>query len=294
LRLAAKPPEEDEMSMEKYCDLHAHSNVSDGSLTPTQLLRLAEQSGLSAVVLSDHNSVAGLPEFTEAARNSPVEAVPAVEFSTEYENIELHILALYVRPEHYDAINTLLEDFKRRKELSNLALIKALREAGYDLDYDTIRGNHGYVNRAHIAEAMTQKGYTASVQEAFKTLLSPKRGYYVPPKRPDVFETIRFIKSMGAVAVLAHPFLNLDEVQLRTFLPMAVSCGLDAMETMYAKYDPETTARAKALAKEYGILESGGSDFHGSAKPDIALGRGRGDLRIPLKVLELLKKKKNP
>ena len=278
--------------MEKYCDLHAHSNASDGSLTPTQLLQLAVQTGLSAVVLCDHNTVAGLEEFTQAAEGLPIEAVPGVEFSTEYRGIELHILGLYIRPEHYPAINALLEDFKCRKERSNLALLKTLKAVGFELDYETICGNHSYVNRANIAEEMIRKGYVDSVREAFKTWLSPDRGYYTPPKRPDAYETIRFIKSMGAVAVLAHPFLNLDEAGLHAFLPEAVSCGLDAMETMYAKYDPQTTLLAKSIAEQYGILESGGSDFHGTAKPDIALGTGRGDLAIPMITLEALKKRR--
>lgn len=278
--------------MEKYCDLHAHSTASDGSLTPTELLSLAERSGLSALVLCDHNTVAGLPEFTESAKTSSVEAVPAVEFSTEYTGIELHVLALYIKPEGYAAINEILDDFKRRKEQSNIALVKALNDAGFDVDYETIRGKHSYVNRAHIAEIMVEKGYAQSVKDAFKRYLSPDQAYYTPPKRLDVFETIRFIKSLGAVAVLAHPFLNLNEEQLRAFLPKAVSCGLDAIETLYAKYDPETTALAKQLAKQYGLLESGGSDFHGTTKPDIALGTGRGDLKIPMDLLERLKQRK--
>lgn len=277
--------------MDKYCDLHAHSTASDGSLTPTQLLHLAVQTGLAAVVLCDHNSVAGLPEFIEAAKELPVEAVPGIEFSTEYNGVELHILALYIRPEHYEAINSILADFQRRKEQSNIALIDAFNRAGIELDYEMIRKGHGYINRAHIAEALTEKGITASVKDAFKNYLAPERGYYVPPKRPDALETIRFIKSLGAVAVLAHPFLNLDEAQLEQFLSEAVPCGLDAMETMYAKYDAVTTMLAKQMAARYQIAESGGSDFHGSAKPDILLGKGRGNLTIPLSVLDSLKKR---
>lgn len=277
--------------MKKFCDLHAHSTASDGSLTPTQLLQLAEKNGLSAVVLCDHNTVAGLQEFEDAAKNMTVEAVPGVEFSTEYKGTELHILGLYIKPEHYSAINAVLDDFKRRKEQSNLQLMEALSNAGMALDYERIRKGHSYVNRANIGEELTRLGYTSSVQEAFKTYLSEKWGFYVPPKRPDAYETIRFIKSVGAVAVLAHPLLNLDEEGLRAFLPEAIRNGLDAMETMYAKYTPEETALAKQLTTEYGILESGGSDFHGSAKPDIALGTGKGDLRVPREILEALKKK---
>ncbi len=278
--------------MEKYCDLHTHSTASDGSVPPSRLPQMAAECGLSAIVLCDHNTVAGLPEFLEGAKGLPVEAVPGIEFSTEFEDTELHILALYIRPEHYPRINTLLEDFKRRKAESNVQLVVALKNAGICIDYDAILRQHSYINRAHIAQALTEAGYTESVKEAFKKYLAPEKGYYTPPKRPDAFETIELIKSFGAVAVLAHPFLNLDEAGLHRFLPEAKCRGLDAMETLYSKYDPETTALAKKIAGQYGILESGGSDFHGTAKPDIQLGTGRGDLRIPLTFLNRLKERK--
>lgn len=280
------------MSMEKLCDLHAHSTASDGSLTPTELLELAVRQNLAAVVLCDHNTTNGLAEFVAAAENMPVEAVPGVEFSTEFENTELHILALFVEPQHYATINALTDDFKKRKEESNRALVEALNAAGFSLDVQHLYQEHSYVNRAHIAEEMTKKGYTTSVAEAFKTYLSPKFGYYVPPKRPDAFEVIRFIKSIGAVAVLAHPFLDLDESGLRRFLEKATTCGLDGMETLYAKYDPQTTALAQEIAVQYDLLQSGGSDFHGSVKPDTQLGTGRGELKIPYRFLEALKARK--
>jgi len=278
--------------MRGFCDLHTHSTASDGTLTPTQLLHLAVETGLEALVLCDHNTVAGLPEFTEAAKDLPLEAVPGIEFTTEFENKELHMLALWVKPKHYAAIHGILDDFKRRKAESNARLVVALAKAGYEIDYETIQKEHSYVNRAHIAQALMDKGYVSSVKEAFKMLLKSEQGYYVPPKRPDALETIRFIKSIGAVAVLAHPLLNLDETGLRKFLPLAKESGLDGMETLYAKYTPEETVLAKALAAKFGILESGGSDFHGETKPDIALGTGRGELRVPIKCLENLKKRK--
>lgn len=278
--------------MEKLCDLHTHSTASDGSVSPSQLPQMAVDCGLSAIVLCDHNTVAGLPEFLEGAKGLPVEAIPGIEFSTEFEDTELHILALYIRPEHYPQINAVLEDFQRRKAESNVQLVAALKNAGIVIDYDALLRQHSYINRAHIAQALTGAGYTESVKDAFKKYLHPEKGYYIPPKRPDAFETIQMIKSFGAVAVLAHPFLNLDEAGLRRFLPEAKARGLDAMETLYSKYDPETTALAKKIAEEYGILESGGSDFHGTAKPDIQLGTGRGELRISCELLELLKGRK--
>ena len=273
--------------MMAVCDLHTHSVYSDGTYTPAELIAGAKEAGLAAIALTDHNTVAGLPSFLAAAEGSGVEAVPGVEFSTDYGDIELHILALFVKPEHYEPITALMDDMLRRKEESNIALVTALNGAGYPLDYDVIRGRtpNGQVNRAHIAAELYRLGYVESVQDAFKKLLSPKRGLYVPPKRISSYEAIRFIKSLGAVAVLAHPFLNLDEAGLRGFLPEAVEAGLDGMETAYAKYSPETTVLAEAIAAEFGLKNSGGSDFHGGNKPDIAIGKGRGDLAIPMEWL---------
>ena len=270
-------------------DLHTHSTFSDGTLTPTELIREAERTGVTAIALTDHNTVEGLPEFLAAGLGSCVKTIPGVEFSTEYKGIELHILGLYIDPEHYAPVTALLEDFRIRKERSNEELVGALAKDGIVIDYEKIRReSDGYVNRAIIGAEMTALGYTASVKEAFQRYLQPEHGYYAPPKRPDAFETIRFIKSLGAVAVLAHPFLNLNEKQLRVFLKEAVLCGLDAMETAYPKYDDMTTLLAQVVAEDFGLLPSGGSDYHGDNKPDIAMGTGRGELAVPETVLACL------
>ncbi len=278
--------------MELTCDLHVHSTFSDGTLTPTQLVEEARRCGLAAVALCDHNTVAGLPEFLAAAEGTQMQAVPGIEFSTDYEGTELHVLGLFIRPDCYGPITELLEDFRARKDRSNAQLVEALGRAGYRLDYEAIKAGtpNGQVNRAHIAAALMEQGYTSSVKEAFKTLLDPKHGYYQPPERLNVFEAIRFIKSMGSVAVLAHPFLNLEEGELRRFLPTAKQYGLDGMETLYSTYSEKTSALAAEIANEFGLKQSGGSDFHGSNKPDICLGTGKGTLYIPLKILEELKR----
>lgn len=278
--------------MEPICDLHTHSVYSDGTYTPQQLIQAAKAAGLSAIALSDHNTVAGLPLFIEAARGTGVEAIGGVEFSTEYRGIELHILGLFIRPEHYDAINTLLKAFLLRKEQSNRDLIQRLNQAGLQLDYDTIREKSaGGINRAVIGAEMVRLGYCQSVKEAFSNWLSEKKGYYIPPLRTDAFEMIRFIKSLGATAVLAHPFLNLDAQGLREFFETAVPAGLDGMEVLYSTYTPETTALAQTIAEEYGILSSGGSDFHGANKPDISIGVGRGNLVIPMSFAQALRQR---
>ena len=279
--------------MSKFCDLHVHSNYSDGTCTPAELIRLAEAQKLSAVALCDHNTIAGLPDFLAAAHGSTVQAIPGIEISADYNGTELHILGLFIQPQHYGQVNALMTFYQQKKEESNLALAKALRDAGYPVDYESIKARTiGIPNRAHFAAELIEKGYLSSIREGCLTILSPKNGLYTPPPRPDAFETIAMIKSMGTVAVLAHPFLNLKEPDLRLFLQKAVTYGLDGMETLYATFDDALTQRARQIAAEFGLKQSGGSDFHGSNKPDIAMGTGRGNLAIPMDFLYELENRK--
>lgn len=271
--------------MRNFCDLHTHSVFSDGTLTPTQLIDLAEELGLGAVALTDHNTVLGLPEFMEAAQGKAVKAIPGTEFSVDYLGQELHIVALYIRPEHYEATMALADRNNEYKKQSNLELIASLNQAGYNISYEKIKASMpaGEPNRALIAAELTRLGYVSDNREAFKTILSSKHGFYRPPKRVDVFELIRFVRSIGAVPVWAHPFLHLkEEDQVRAFLPQAVEAGLLGIEVRYPLHTPEQTALAASLAREYGLMPSGGSDFHGDNKPTIFLGTGTGELEVPL------------
>jgi len=269
--------------MERFCDLHVHSCYSDGTCTPAEILHLAQEAGLCAVALCDHNTVDGLEDLKAHAAHCPVEAVCGIEVSTDFEGTELHILGLGVQPRHYAPIQALMSRQKQRKEKSNRDLVSRLNEAGYALDYDTVLASTptGNVNRALIAAELTRLGYTESVQDAFRRLLSAKHGYYVPPKHPDAVQTVAWLKELGLAVVIAHPLLSMDEAQTRRFLPQAVAAGLDGMEVLYPKYDEATAALAMSLCREYGLLPSGGSDFHGANKPDIRVGVGRGDLQIP-------------
>ncbi len=278
--------------MRQLCDLHAHSTFSDGTLSPTELVALAEELGLGAVALTDHNTVLGLPEFLEAARGKQVNAVPGVEFSVDYLDRELHILALFIQPKDYDSAMEIADQINKNKQKSNIDLIEALRKDGYDLSYEKIKASMpaGEPNRALIAAELTRLGYVSSNQEAFQRLLSPKHGYYTPPKRIDAFELIDFVQSIGAVSVWAHPFLHLkQEQEVREFLSKAVDAGLQGMETLYPLFSPEQTALAQSLAREFSLMPSGGSDFHGANKPAIRLGSGKGELQVPLAYCDALK-----
>ena len=268
--------------MSKVCDLHTHSYYSDGTDSPTQLIGKAVEMGVSAIALTDHDTVAGIPEFMGAAMEAGIRAIPGIEITTVYEGKELHIVGLFLDPKRLDQINDFISIMGQYKEESNQELIKRLNQIGYDLNYEEIRKKHqGNINRAVIAAAMLEKGYISSIKEAFDKLLDEKFGLYVPPKRFTSFEAIAYLKSIAAVPVLAHPFLNLSEEELIGFIPQAKYHGLAAMETRYSTYSPETTAAAERIARDFGLLESGGSDYHGHNKPDIELGIGRGCLIVP-------------
>ena len=257
-------------------DLHLHSTHSDGTLTPAEIIAKAKSLGLSAVALTDHNTVSGVPAFLSEAARQGVTAVAGTELSTVYKGKEIHLLGLFIPSEAFPAVTTLTEDYLTRKEQSNRDLVARLAADGYRVDYDTIREAtpDGNINRALIAKALLAGGYVPSVKAAFDTLLGEGMGYYTPPTRPDFFETIRFLRSIHALPVWAHPLQYIDEATVREALPAAVEAGLVGMEVMHSSYDEATVTAAKALADEFGLLYSGGSDFHGSVKPDVQMGVG--------------------
>ncbi|MBR5020738.1 MAG: PHP domain-containing protein [Oscillospiraceae bacterium] len=278
--------------MNKFCDLHTHSVFSDGTCTPSQLIEEAAALGLSAIALTDHNTVDGLWDFLAAAEGTDVLAVPGVEFSVDYGDTELHLLGLFIDPVHFPTVQAVANEYLRQKAQSNLDLIAALEQAGYVVDFEKIQAMspNGNINRAHIAAALTEKGYTASITEAILTLLAKDGPYYRQPARPTVWEMLDLLNTIGAVPVLAHPFLNLNEDQLRVFLPAAKERGLRGMEAAYSTYDEATTACAERLAREFGLLPSGGSDYHGANKVGIYMGTGRGNLKVPAEWVDKLKK----
>ena len=274
----------------KFCDLHTHSTFSDGTCTPTALIDVAKAAGLSTVALTDHNNMGGLTEFCAAAARAGIKAIPGIELSTDHPLGELHIVGLFLRPEHEAPIREALTELSRLKTESNVALCTALSAAGYKISYEAVVAAtpNGHVNRVHIAAALCEGGYVKSVDEAFSTILSEEQGFYKPPRRPDSIKTVRLLHEIGAVSVLAHPLLSLNEAALRAVLTEAAPAGLDAIETHYSTYTEAETETATRLAAEFSLLASGGSDFHGDRKPDIAIGRGRGNLAIPAAFAEAL------
>ena len=169
------------------------------------------------------------------------------------------------------------------KEQSNRDLVARLTSGGYPLDYEEIqrKNPNSNINRARIAEELVAAGLVPSVKDAFSTLLGEGMGYYTPPERLDFLTAIRFLRSIRALPVWAHPLQYTDEATVRAILPAAVEAGLLAMEVQHSSYDVATIARARSIADDFGLLYSGGSDYHGTVKPDVRMGTGKGNLRIP-------------
>ena len=278
---------------EKYCDLHLHSYYSDGTQSPEYLVSQAKELGISPIALTDHNTVKGLEEFLAEAEKRGIDTIPGIEFSVNYVGKELHLLALGIEKKYYAEIEEMMDKYLKIREQTNREMVNALRSDGYMIEYDSIykKSGNGYINRAHIAGELTEKGYTKSVREAFATLLRKDGPYFRPRKFPDVFDMIGYARKIGAVPILAHPFLQFDEDGLRTFLTEAKKHGLCGMETVYTEFSEEQTALAKKIAKEFDLLESGGSDYHGTTKPDVAFGVGFGNLRVPASFAEKIKER---
>lgn len=278
--------------MGKFCDLHTHSVFSDGTCTPGEILREASQLGLSAVALCDHNTVDGLPSFLAAAKETDVTAICGTEFSVDFQGKELHLLGLFIPEAAFGQVSDLMRAVIEAKEKSNIALVESLNRAGYVLDYETIKAQFpdAKISRVHIGAELTRLGYTASVSDAFRSLLAKGGGHYVEPRRLGFFEMIDFIRSIHAVPVLAHPLLNLSTQELAQVLPAARRRGLAGMECLYSTYSEKETNVSRFLAAQNGLIPSGGSDFHGTNKPDIHLGTGKGNLRVPAQWVDALQR----
>lgn len=273
------------------CDLHTHSVFSDGSATPAELIASAKKLGL-IIALTDHNTAAGLPEFMAEAEKNGVTAIAGTELTCGFEEYEFHLLGLFIAPEYYEHVERLAKEFHVLKEISNIEMIERLNDAGYNINYADVkkRNKSGNANRAHIAAELMEKGYVKSVREAFSTILSEEYGFYTKPERLHLTDAVRFLREINALPILAHPLKDVDGKYLEGILPELIKEGLVGIETMHSSYSEEDIQISKELAKRFDLYESGGSDYHGTVKPDIELGCGKGNLCIsPQVYLDLLK-----
>lgn len=261
-------------------------------MSPAEVVRAAKVAGLSAIALSDHDTVAGIAEAVDEGKRIGVEVIPAIELSAQSKT-ETHILGYFIDPDNAELKKT-LEYAKEVREQRKVDIIEKLREHGFDITMDEVRAIAGsdVLCRAHIAKLMVQKGYVSSVKEAFALWLSSECIAHSSRQALTDSQAVRLIKGAGGLAFVAH--LNqtkrtLDD--LEEFLTQLKVDGLDGIEGIYTEYTPEQTEAYGALADKLGLIKSGGSDFHADNKPHISIGRGTGDLRVPYTLLEIMKNK---
>ena len=273
-------------------DLHVHSNASDGTYTPTEVILTAKQAGLSAIALTDHDTVAGIKEAKEAAKVQNIELIVGSEFSCHYQNTEIHILGFFLdetNEELLTNVHVLVENRKKR----NLSMIEKFNLAGIPITLEMLYANNPntVITRAHFARALLELGVVSSKDQAFQKYLNSNCPFYVPRPKLDPKEIIGVIKRAGGMAFLAHPMLyHLGYQQVSSMLDSLIEYGLEGVEVYHSSNHALESSYLKSMALSKKLLISGGSDFHGSNKPDIFIGKGRGNLFVPYELLENIKR----
>jgi len=296
-------------------DLHVHSNRSDGTFSPSQLVDYARAKGLKAFALTDHDTVDGLEEAVSYAKGlrsaqtsasegnpesenlipSPLipEVIPGIEFSTEYisrdgHSHDIHVLGLYIG--YQDTFfQKKLTEFVDSRILRNQKMCRLLREAGMDISYEGLLAEFpdAVITRAHYAKYMQRHGFIQSIGEAFECYIGDGCPCYVPREKVTPAQAVKLVLAAGGVPILAHPVLyHLCDEELELLTKNLANAGLAALEAIYSTYTAAEERSMRRLASKYGLLVSGGSDFHGDNKPGLDLGCGYGKLFIPSSVLD--------
>ena len=264
-------------------DLHLHTRFSDGSLTPVEVVDLAHQAGVTAMAITDHDIVDGIPHALEAAAPLGIEVIPGVEISSRFNEQELHVLGYF-----FDWQDSTFRDHlaqqRRSRQIRNPRTIERLNALGLALTKEEVnaKAGSGSIGRPHIAQVLVDKGYVRDTREAFDRYLKEGAPAYVPRTLSDTREVIAWIRDAGGVPVLAHPtWTRCQGEPLYRLCADLKEAGLLGLEVFYSSHDRRQTSRFLELAKRLDLLVTGGSDFHGTAKPGIQVGRGKGNLKVP-------------
>ena len=269
-------------------DLHAHTTFSDGTLSPAELVEAAAAAGLTAVAVTDHDTVDGLPEALAAGERLGVEVVPGVEINLEHERVTMDMLGYFLGGRPSAELREELAQLRAYRDERNLRILERLAELGLPLDPGELAAaaEDGAVGRPHIGEAMVRRGYVASVAEAFERYLRRGAPAWVDRRRLSLGHALRLLRASGAVPVLAHPgIIRTDAAGLEHLVRDAARGGMAGLECYYPLHDEATVAACLALARKYALVPTGGSDFHGSVKPDVRLGVASGERPVPDEVL---------
>ncbi len=268
-------------------DLHIHSTASDGTCTPEELVKLAVNLGLKVIAIADHDSVDGIQPAIDEASKQGIEVIPAIELSSDLEGRDIHILGYFIDYKH-PWFEHHLKDLRKARYERALKMVKRLQEVGLDiLVKDVLKhtADGTAVGRAHLAQAMREKGYVDSIQEAFDRYIGKDGPCYVEKSIYSPREVIKIIKQVNGIPILAHPGISkVDE-----FIPDFIDAGLQGLEAYHSRHGRAQTLKYKRLAKKLGLIVTGGSDFHG-----LSVGLLIGSVNVPDSIVDDLKRLKQP
>lgn len=282
------------MILNKAVDLHVHSDKSDGSFTPAQLVDMAAAKGLSAFALTDHDTTAGLKEAIAAGSKKGIEVIPGIEFSTEYHGRDIHIVGLFI-DEDAPVFQAQIHRFVDARVERNRTMCARLSEAGIDISYEKLTQAFpgSVITRGHYSRYLLEHGYVKSMPEAFDRYLGDHTRYFVPREKISPAQAVKLILDAKGIPVLAHPTLyHMGKDGLEQLVTELKESGLIGIEAIYSTHTAAQERQIRELAKRFDLLISGGSDFHGKNKPNLELGTGYGKLYVPPDVLTALKEKR--
>lgn len=272
-----------------HVDLHTHSTYSDGTLTPRELVQLAAEKGLVAVALTDHDCIDGIPEAMAAGKEFGIEVIPGVEFSVG----SIHLLA-YFPNGGLEQLADVFELYLQNRRTRAMKMVSVLTSLGMPMTYDEVveeAGGERFLGRVHFARVMLKKGYVSSIKQAFHDWIADGKPGYVRKEGLSLKALIGKINACGGVPVLAHPCqLAMSWGKKERFVERLVGYGLKGIETYYSEHGKADVRNALQWARKWNLAVTGGSDFHGANKPDIALGKGRGNLTVPYECVGDLKR----
>lgn len=267
-----------------FADLHLHTNFSDGTYTPEELVAQARRHNLAIISLTDHDTVEGCARMTIACAEQGIEFIPGTELTAELDDIELHLLAYFIDTEH----PRLLAELSRFQEVRQnriREMVTRINEHGVPLDVESVFriANCKSPGRPHVARALVQAGFCANLDEAFERFLKKHRPAWVPKFKMSAFDAIQLVHEAGGIAVMAHPGLNRTD----DIIPTLVEAGIDGIECYHTKHTPSTAGRYRDYAAHYKLLVTGGSDCHGMSKGRPLIG----SVKIPVEHVERMKER---
>lgn len=271
--------------MANYIDLHTHSTASDGIYAPSELLQKAKSIGLRVLALTDHDTTGGIEEAARAAAQLDIDFIPGIEINTDVGGGEVHVLGYFIEYQRpaFQAILKVLRDARERR---GQRMVELLNEEGINVSWDRVREiAEGSVGRPHVAKALLEAGYVQTIGEAFDKYIGKGKAAYVPRYKLSPEDAVRLIASANGLPVIAHPVELPGLNELRNWLPDLSSAGMVGLETYYGPYTTEQEQALLALANEYKLIPTGGTDFHGPGIHPTPLG-GR---YVPYETVERLK-----